>query len=389
GIAQALASAGVPVTVFDQFSENAEKALDRIRQSLQRRVASGKLAADKAEAALGRITLADNFDAIGEADLVIESVFELLEIKQEVLRRIESVCRDDAIVASNTSTLSLDALAAAMRLPDRLVGMHFFNPAHSMPLVEVIRRPSTPDPVVATAVQFAKRLRKTPVLVNNREGFLVNRVFVPYLVEAFALLEEGAAARQIDAAMVGFGFPMGPLTLSDMTGIDIVVHAHRELHKAFPCHGPLSAVAHHLVALHRTGQKSGAGVYRYLPGDKTALDDPKLDEIVAQVQRAGGTRPFDDHQITRRLVGRMIAEAFRVLEENVARSPADLDAAMILGTGMPDYRGGIVRYARDCGLDTVLADLENLSKCCSERYAPGNHLRNLVQLARQGQPPPF
>lgn len=266
GIAQTLASAGVSVTVFDQARENAERAIHRIGQSLQRHVAGGKLAEDKAKAILGRITIADDLGAIGQADLVIESVFELLDVKQEVLRQIESVCRDDVVVATNTSTLSLDSLAAAMRVPDRLVGMHFFNPAHSMPLVEIIRRQTTPDPVAATAVQFAKRLRKTPILVNNREGFLVNRVFVPYLVEAFALLEEGATPRQIDAAMVDFGFPMGPLTLSDMTGIDIVVHAHRELHRAFPYHGPLSRVAHRLVALGRTGQKGGAGVYRYEPG---------------------------------------------------------------------------------------------------------------------------
>ncbi len=383
GIAQTLASAGVPVTVFDQARESVKRAIDRIAQSLQRHVAGGKLAEDKAKAILGRITIADDLGAIGQADLVIESVFELLDVKQEVLRQIESVCRDDAVVATNTSTLSLDSLAAAMRVPDRLVGMHFFNPAHSMPLVEIIRRQTTPDPVVATAVQFAKRLRKTPILVNNREGFLVNRVFVPYLVEAFALLEEGATPRQIDAAMVDFGFPMGPLTLSDMTGIDIVVHAHRELHRAFPYHGPLSGVAHRLVTLGRTGQKGGAGVYRYEPGEKTALDDPRLEEVLAEVRPAGAKpQPPAVDQITRRLVDRMIAEAFRVLEENVARSEADLDAAMVLGTGLPDHRGGIVRYARDRGLDTILAELENLSKTCSERYAPSSYLRELVQ-ARQ------
>lgn len=390
GITQALASAGVPVTVFDEASESIEKALDRIAQSLKRRVASGKLNQDKADATLACITAAEDLSAIQNADMVIESVFEMLEVKQGVLRGIEKVCRDDAIVATNTSTLSLDQLAEAMHIPDRLIGMHFFNPAHSMPLVEVIRREGTSPEVVATTVHFAKRLRKTPVLVNNREGFLVNRVFVPYLVEAFALLEEGVPPRAIDGSMVQFGFPMGPLTLSDMTGIDIVVHAHRELHKAFPYHGSLPEVAHRLVAMGRTGQKGGAGVYCYEPGNKAALDDPQLAEIVGasreSSQNAGKEADHESAQpsltsdaITSRLVGRMVAEAFRVLEENVARSEADLDAAMILGTGFPDYRGGIVRYARDCGLDTVLQELENLSTVCSERYAPSSYLRELVK----------
>ncbi len=177
---------------------------------------------------------------------------------------------------------------------------------------------------------------------------------------------------------------MGPLTLSDMTGIDIVVHAHRELQKAFPHHGPLSEVAHRLVDLGRTGQKSGAGVYRYEGGDRTALDDPRLEEVVAEVRGAGGVRPkpLDAGQITRRLVDRMVAEAFRVLEEGVVRGPADLDAAMILGTGLPDFRGGIVRHACDRGLDTILAELENLSTTCSERYAPSHCLRELVRAGR-------
>ncbi len=386
GIAQALAAAGVSVTVFDQDPAATERGLGRIRQSLERRVADGKMAAAQAEAALARIAPAGEFAALGAADLVIESVFELLEVKRAVLRQIEAVCGDETILATNTSTLSLDALAEGLRIGERLIGMHFFNPAHSMPLVEVVRRKGTSQRVAATTLRFAKRLGKTPIVVNNREGFLVNRVFVPYLAEAFSLLEEGASPRQIDSAMVQFGFPMGPLTLSDMTGIDIVVHAHRELQKAFPYHGPLSQVAHRLVALGRTGQKGGAGVYRYEPGSRTALDDGVLGAAVADVQRSktgagpnGFKPPLSAGELTRRLVGRMIAEAFRVLEENVARSEADLDAAMILGTGFPDYRGGIVRYARSRGLDTVCAELENLTETCSERFAPSRYLRTLAR----------
>ena len=380
GIAQALATAGVPVAVVDQSAEVVEKALGRIRKSLERRVTDGKWTPEQAQAALQRITPAHDIAAVAQADLIIESVFEMLDVKQTVLGQIEAACRDDALVATNTSTLSLDSLAAAMRLPERLVGMHFFNPAHRMPLVEIIRRAETPAAVVATTLAFAKQLKKTPVVVNNREGFLVNRVFVPYLVEAFTLLEEGADPRHIDAAMVAFGFPMGPLTLSDLTGIDIVVHAHRELHQAFPYHGPISPVAHRLVDQGRTGQKSGAGVYRYEPGNREALDDETLGEVIRAIHQDSAITPraFDREEITQRLVGRMVAEAFRVLEEDVARSAADLDAAMVLGTGFPDYRGGILRYAQDRGLDTVLAELDNRSRQCSERYAPSRRLREMA-----------
>ena len=179
-----------------------------------------------------------------------------------MIGEIEKACSDAAVIASNTSTISLDALAEGMRIPERLVGMHFFNPAHRMPLVEVIRRDGADARAVATALAFAKRIRKTPVLVRNREGFLVNRIFIPYLKEAFWLLEDGAEPAAVDRAMVEFGFPMGPLALIDMAGLDILAFADNVMHRAFPRHGPLSPVARRLVESGHLGQKTGSGVYR-------------------------------------------------------------------------------------------------------------------------------
>ena len=377
GIAHALIRAGVPVVVRDEDPTALEKGTARITSSIQKRVAQGKLAADRAEAMLGLLSTTVRWEDLAGADLVVEAVFEDIETKAAVFGQIERVSGPDVVIASNTSTISLDVLAERMEHPDRLVGMHFFSPAHRMPLVEVIRRGSTPPDVVATAVALAKRLRKTPVVVNNREGFLVNRVFLPYLKEAFWLLEEGADAPAIDSAMVEFGFPMGPLTLTDVVGLDVVVPADRVICRPFPRHGPLSQIALRLVDGGHLGQKSGSGVYKYEQGDYTPHRSEAAERIIAQVRKGRGRakREIDGHEITRRLVLRMVCEAFYVMEEGVAQRESDLDVAMHLGTGFPDFRGGVLKYARDLGLSQVAVELDALAEKCGERFSPSGPLR--------------
>ncbi len=288
GIAHAFIAGGVRAVVHDQDATALEKGAERIRSNIRGRVEQGRLAPDAAEAMLGLLSTTADWREIAGAPLVIEAVFEDTAVKRGVLAQVEAACGYGAIIASNTSTISLDVLAEGMRRPERLVGMHFFNPAHHMPLVEVIWRDATAEGVVAAAMRFVKALRKTPVLVRNREGFLVNRLFIPYLKEAFWLLEEGADAPAIDDAMVEFGFPMGPLALIDMAGLDILVHTDRVLSRAFPAHGPLSQVVERLVKHGHLGQKSGAGVYRYEKGERTPLPNAETAEVVAQVQQAAG-----------------------------------------------------------------------------------------------------
>jgi len=377
GIVQALVTAGVPVVARDEDDAALAQGTGRIRKSIEKRVAQGRLSRDRAEETLGLVSTTIGWDAVADADLVIEAVFEDVDVKRAVLGRIERVCRPDVVVATNTSTISLDLLAEPMARPERLVGMHFFNPAQRMPLVEVIRREGTLPEVVATAVGLAKRLRKTPVVVRNREGFLVNRVFLPYTKEAFWLLEEGADAEAIDRAMVEFGFPMGPLTLIDMAGLDILVATDRVLSRAFAWHGPLSQIALRLVDAGHLGQKRGSGVYKYEPGDYTPHHSPSAREIVAEVRAARGRSPrqVPPREITERLVLRMVAEAFRVMEEGVAGRASDLDVAMTLGTGFPDFRGGVIRHAHDLGLDRVVDRLDALADACGERFAPCRLLR--------------
>jgi len=379
GIAQALITAGLPVVVRDEDQAAIERGLGRIRKSFEKRLARGRISTEEVQGTLDLITTTTSWEPLAGADIVIEAVFEDVEVKRAVLGQIEAVCPPETIIATNTSTISLDVLAEGMTAGERLVGMHFFNPAHRMPLVEVIYRDATSGAVIATAMSLAMSLGKTPVLVRNREGFLVNRLFIPYLKEAFRLLQEGADPRRIDTAMVEFGFPMGPLMLIDMAGLDILAFTDEVLRGAFPRHGEMPAVLTALVDAGHMGQKTGSGVYRYDKGDYTPHDNPAAAGIVRQVQADAGATPREigPDEITERLVLRMVNEAFYVLAEQIAQRESDIDAATVLGIGFPDFRGGVLRYARDLGIDTVIAQLEALGRELPGPYRPCELLQEM------------
>ncbi len=380
GIAQALIVAGLNVSACDAQEAALQAGVERIRTSLARRVSQAKLAEAKAEAALARLATTLDVRVFAGAQLVVEAVFEDIAVKRAAIARLEEVCPAETIIATNTSTINLDVLAADMRHPERLVGLHFFHPAQQMPLVEVVRRRTTPAKVVATTLAVAKAIGKTPVLVENREGFVVNRLFIPYLVEAFWLLEEGASPAEIDRAMVDFGFAMGPLQLIDMSGLDILVKTQAILQRAFPHHGELPPIARRLVEGGHLGQKTGAGVYRYEPGDRTPRPQPLTEQAVAAArQRGPAAGGFDRGQIVSRLMLRMTTEAFAILEEKLVPRPADIDVAMVLGTGLADFRGGILKYACDLGLDRALVELRRLTEQCGRRYLPGRLLEEAAR----------
>jgi 3-hydroxyacyl-CoA dehydrogenase len=380
GIVQVLATAGVPVVVRDEEEAALQKGTARIRSSLEKRVGQGQRTPEWLAACSGRITTTTNWQDVADSALVIESVFEDVAVKRSVIARLEALCAPSTIIASNTSTISLDELGAGMRHGERLLGMHFFNPAQHMPLVEIIRREATAGSVAATALKFAKTIRKTPVLVRNREGFLVNRLFVPYLKEAFWLLHEGAAPAAIDGAMVEFGFAMGPLSLIDMAGLDILVCSDRVLRRAFPRHSVLPAVAERLVEQVQLGHKSGAGVYRYEKGDYAPRPSDTTAGILDSVRREQGLAPrkIEKDEITERLVLRMVSEAFYVLEESIVQRPSDLDVATVLGIGFPDFRGGVLQYARDSGMERVMSKLDKLVAQCGERFSVPAAARSLA-----------
>lgn len=371
GIAQALATGGLHVALLDSHPAAVRGAIEKIRASLDRQTQRGKLSAEQAQQIIGRLAPAEGFESLAGVELAVESVPENADLKCEVLARLESVVAPQAVLATNTSTINLDRLAAALEHPERLVGLHFFNPAHHMPLVEVIRHRGTAAGVVASAVLVAQQARKTPVVVNNRDGFLVNRIFVPYLKEAFLLLEEGVAARQIDRAMVEFGFPMGPIQLADMAGLDVLAATDAVLRQAFAYHEPASVLLQRLVDAGRLGQKTSVGVYRYAPGDYTPEDDPGLEELICP---SGGSFPPGTTETSRliasRLVLRMVVEALRVLDERLVEREADIDVAMVLGTGFPDFRGGPLRFARRLPPNRLREQLDQLARRFGPRFAP-------------------
>lgn len=376
GITQALLAAGLKVVVYDEDRAALARGEARVRQAITRRVEQGRLSRERAEESLERLTVSSEWLELAGADLAIEAVFEDPELKQSVFARLEEVCRADAILASNTSTISLDELARGMKHPERLVGLHFFNPAQRMPLLEVIRPAAAAAATVAGAMHVARRLGKTPVLVKNRAGFIVSRLFVPYLKEAFWLVEEGAEPEAVDRAMVEFGFPMGPLALIDMAGIDILARTDRVLRGEFAWHGEASCLVERLVNGGHLGQKTGTGVYRYEAADHAPHPSAETERLLAEIRRERGlvVRAIGGEEITSRLVLRMVNEAFHILRDGIARQASDLDVAVVLGIGFPDFRGGVVRYAEDRGRAEIAAELGRLAERFGERFAPCSEL---------------
>lgn len=351
GIVQSLLRTGLEVVVRDESAEALARGIDRIRSSLGKRVSVGRLSESQAGQLMRRIRTTTDWEPLAEADVVIEAVFEDAAVKRAVLERLEDVCRPETLLATNTSSISLDVLSEPLRQPERLLGLHFFNPAHAMPLVEVIRGARTSEAVLTEALRLVRLLGKTPVVVRSREGFLVTRLFVPYCLEAYRVWQEGTDAAEVDRAMVEFGFPMGPLALIDMTGIDILAKSGAVLQRAFAHHQSLPEIIHRLVIEGRLGQKTGGGVYQYQAGDPTPQPSPSSAALLTAVRGEMTLEPrrMAGEEIVQRLVRRMADEAFKILAEEIVRLESDIDVATVLGLGFPDFRGGVLRYARGQG----------------------------------------
>jgi 3-hydroxyacyl-CoA dehydrogenase/enoyl-CoA hydratase/3-hydroxybutyryl-CoA epimerase/3-hydroxyacyl-CoA dehydrogenase/enoyl-CoA hydratase/3-hydroxybutyryl-CoA epimerase/enoyl-CoA isomerase len=266
-------------------------------------------------------------------------------------------------------------MARTLQKPQRFAGLHFFNPAERMPLVEVVRGEASDDVTIATLVAFAKRIGKTPIVVRDSPGFLVNRLLFPYLNEAMLMLEEGATPRQIDQAAVEFGMPMGPVTLQDVVGLDTALYAGRVLQQAFPDRFVESRIVAELVQAGRLGQKSGAGFYNYSRDPKHGSDDPALEPILERCRR--GKRSLSNEEITDRLFLPMLLEATRVLSEQIVRDAGDVDMGLILGTGFPAWRGGILRWADEIGLASILEKCQRYQDL-GVRFQPTELLRQLA-----------
>ena len=361
GIALSLLGADLPVVVVEPRQEARLRAEANVLAAIERDAGKGRLSPRAAKARKDRFRLSELIDGAADADLVIEAVFEQMDVKAEVFRALDRVAKPTAILASNTSTLDLNAIADFTARPDRVVGLHFFSPANVMRLLEVVRGARTSSTVLATAMAFARAIGKVGVVAGVCDGFIGNRIFEEYLRQAYFLAEEGALPQQIDAALEAWGMAMGPFRTMDLAGQDIgwSIRKRRAIEQP---ERPYSGFPDRICELGRFGQKTGKGVYLY-PDRRTAAPDPEIDALLRDYSAEKGIerRSISDTEIVERCVLAMIVEGARVVEEGVAYRPVDIDIVYLNGYGFPAERGGPMFYADRLGLSAVLDKLRQLA----------------------------
>jgi 3-hydroxyacyl-CoA dehydrogenase len=359
GIAICFANAGIPVTMLDANEAALERGMAGIGRTYQSMVDRGRLSAEDKARRLALIRTSLDYGALREADVIIEAVFESMDLKREVFGKLDAVARPGAVLATNTSTLDIEAIANATSRPGDVIGMHFFSPANVMPLLEVVRTTRTSPAAIKTVMELAKPLRKTPVLARVCYGFIGNRMMEGYAREAQRMVLEGATPRQVDGALEDWGMAMGILAVFDMAGIDVGVNVHKANASQYP---PDPTYYQADLALHdagRLGQKNGKGYYRYEPGNRARIDDPEAIAILRRRAAELGIAPREHSvsEIQERCLLPLLNEGFRVLGEGVAMRAADIDVVWTSGYGFPRYRGGPMFHAETLGLATVLAGM--------------------------------
>ncbi|MCG8672835.1 MAG: 3-hydroxyacyl-CoA dehydrogenase NAD-binding domain-containing protein, partial [Pseudomonadales bacterium] len=380
GIAYQSASKGTPIIMKDIADPALDLGMSEATKLLSKRVSRKKMKPEKMGAVLSSIRPTLNYGDFSEVDIVVEAVVENPKVKQAVLAETEKQLKDGAILASNTSTISITHLAEALEKPENFVGMHFFNPVHMMPLVEVIRGEKSSDEAVATTVAYAKKMGKTPVVVNDCPGFLVNRVLFPYFGGFGMLLRDGADFQKVDKVMERWGWPMGPAYLMDVVGIDTGVHAAGVMAEGFPermqyDHKDASEV---MFENERYGQKNGVGFYKY-ETDKKGKPKKVVDETTYELLKPIVAEPkeFEDDDIIARLMIPMCLEVVRCLEDNIVSNVPDADMSLIFGVGFPPFRGGALRYIDSMGT-AAFVELCDKYKDLGALYEPTEKLREMA-----------
>ncbi|CAB3796660.1 3-hydroxyacyl-CoA dehydrogenase NAD-binding domain-containing protein [Paraburkholderia fynbosensis] len=363
GIAVAVLDAGLPVTMIERDDASLARGRAHIEKVYDGLIAKGRLSAEKKAQIMTRWSGSTSYDALARADLVIEAVFEDLAVKQAVFAELDRVCKAGAVLATNTSYLDIDALAASISRPADVIGLHFFSPANIMKLLEVVVPKQVRADVVATAFELAKKLRKTPVRAGVCDGFIGNRVLAVYRSAADAMMEDGASPYQIDAAVRAFGFPMGPFQVVDLAGGDIGWATRKRRAATRNPAARYVQIADRLCERGWFGQKTGRGFYLYPEGSRSGTPDPEVEAIIdAERVRAGITpRTFTDEEIVRRYMAAMINEGANVVHEHIALRPLDVDVTFLYGYGFPRYRGGPMKYADMIGLPKILADIREFA----------------------------
>jgi 3-hydroxyacyl-CoA dehydrogenase len=385
GIAMAFANAGFAVTLLEVKQEALDRGLDTIRKNYAATVSRGRLAQDEMDKRMARLSTALDYGAIRDADLVIEAVFEDIGVKEAVFRQLDETMKPGAILASNTSTLDLDRIAAFTKRPGDVIGMHFFSPANVMRLLEVVRGKQTAKDVLATVMQLAKRIRKLGVVSGVCDGFIGNRMLEEYLRQAYFLVEEGAAPQQVDKALQDWGLAMGPFAMMDMAGQDIGWHIRKRRRAEDPTRQVYPAWVDRICEQGRFGQKTGKGIYKYEAGSRAPIPDPEVDRLIADYSKEIGVerRAVSDAEIVERCMYALANEGARILEEGIALRASDIDMVYLTGYGFPPYRGGPMFYADTVGLKNVVSAMARYAKGRNGQFWQPAPL--LARLAAEGK----
>ena len=351
GISMNFLSAGIPVTIVEMAQDALDRGTGTVRKNYEATAAKGRMTPDQVEQAMGALNPTLDFNALADCDLIIEAVFETMEVKKEIFGKLDKIAKPGAILASNTSYLNVDEIAAATSRPKDVVGLHFFSPANVMKLLEVVRGAKTAPDVLVTAMQLAKKIKKVAVVAGVCHGFIGNRMLMPRQVEATKLLLEGATPEQIDRVHVEFGMPMGPFQMADLAGVDI--GWHRDVNR-------IENIRDALAAEGRWGQKKNAGFYEY-DEKRRPFPSARVQEIIEDFRAKEGVekRDISDQEIVERTLYTMVNEGAKVLEEGMAQRASDIDVVWIYGYGWPVYRGGPMHWADSEGLDKIVAGLRN------------------------------
>lgn len=382
GIAMNFANANIPVKLVEINQAAIDRSLAVIDKNYSISMKKGKLSEAQKTRSLSLITGTTDYAELADVDLVIEAVFESMELKQDVFARLDQICKPGAILATNTSYQDIDQIAAVTNRPEDIIGLHFFSPANVMKLLEVVRGSKSTDTVIATAMQLAKTIMKVPVLAGNCYGFIGNRMLRPYAREAQLCLIEGATPEQIDTVMQSWGMAMGPIAVGDLAGLDIGYKARQGLSKAEKGDSKTYCIADALVEMGRLGQKTGAGYYRYDPETRARSNDPEVLAVIKAQAEAHGVerREISDDEILNRLTFALINEGAKILEDGIAQRPSDIDVVYAYGYGFPPHRGGPMYYADRIGLKRVYETICTFRDLHGEAcWAPSPLLARLAQ----------
>jgi len=380
GIAMNYANAGIPVLLKESSQEMLDRGLATIKKNYANSVKKGRFSQEVMDRRMALITPALTYDGFEDADIVTEAVFEGMELKKEVFAELDKVCKPEAILASNTSTLNIDEIASATSRPQQVIGHHFFSPANVMRLLEIVRGKATSKEVIASSMALAKKLKKVGVLVGNCRGFVGNRMLAPYMREAQFLVEEGARPEEVDAALYKFGMAMGPLAMGDLAGLDVGWRIRKEYKHLEDPNARHPVVVDRLCEMGRYGQKTGAGWYRYDESRK-ATPDPEVEELIRQLAAEAGIqrREIGGDEIIERTMYALVNEGARILEEGYALRAVDIDIIYINGYGYPAWRGGPMWYADTVGLKKVFDRIVEFHAQHGELWQPAPLLKLLAE----------